>query len=102
MPTPTPAPAPSLETQAVMKKLEILTAFDELIAQPVPEPELSAFKLQRDSMKQALLLEMGTLIDTPAHAADFDSDISDFELAIIGGTLIEKLIGGSAGRGAGA
>ncbi len=96
-----PPPTPAQVQAAVASKLAILTHYNELIAIPVPEPELSAFRTMREGMKQWLLAEIATLTTTPAEADEFWKKVCDFAVAAGLGYIIEKIIGGVAGKALG-
>ncbi|MEP7029490.1 MAG: hypothetical protein ABI830_01000 [Pseudolabrys sp.] len=84
--------------QAVLDKLAILTHFNELIATPVPEPELSAFKAIRESMKGWLLAEITALTATPLGASKVWKEILTGIAAAGLGYVIEKIVGGVFGK----
>lgn len=97
-PPPTqPAPAPPLtaaqQQQAVADKMKLLTHYNELIAQPVPEPELSAFRQMREALKQFLLVEINSLIATPQKQGEFWKELAKFIIIEGIGEILKKLLG---------
>lgn len=93
-PAPTPAPLTTPQPQqAVAEKLKVLAHYNELIAQPVPEPELSAFRQMREAMKQALKVEMAPLTATPEKEGEFWKELAKFIVIEGIGEILKKLLG---------
>jgi hypothetical protein len=87
--------------EAVRSKFILLTHYNELIAAPVPEPELSAFIQMREAIKQWLLGEISSLTTTPAAESEFWAKVRAFGIAVIVGTAIEKILEGLGAKVAG-
>lgn len=82
--------APSVT--AVEDKLKALCAINDLIAIPVPQPELSVFIGIRESIKAALLSEITALTTTPAATSQFWTELLQFATAVLAATIVEKAV----------
>lgn len=97
---PAPAPAPLTavqQQQAVADKLKLLTHYNELIAQPVPEPELSTFRQMREALKQFLKVEIASLTPTPEKESEFWKELAKFIVIEGISEILKKLLGVSLG-----
>jgi hypothetical protein len=79
--------------QAVAAKLSLLIHFNELIAMPVPEPELSAFRAIRENIKLWLLAEITELTPTAEDTESFWAEVAKFIVIEGLSALLEALFG---------